>query len=191
MTSEKILDALAPCGLSCEKCFAYESGEIRQHSLKVKEKLRNFDSYAKRFEALLDNPIFRKYPDFKIMLDYFATENCQGCRKENCKLFENCGVRSCHQQKDVDFCFQCDEFPCDKIILMSICRSDGSSSTRGFARSALNAIMPKRKISPGINNMSALDEKEALRFSAGSKNQKRCIQESISTGEESHITPCL
>jgi len=114
MTNEKILNALAPCGLSCEKCFAHESGDIRKHSLNLKEKLGNFDIYAKRFETLLGDPIFKKYPDFKIMLDYFAAENCKGCRKENCKLFENCGVRSCHQQKEIDFCFQCDEFPCDK-----------------------------------------------------------------------------
>ena len=114
MTNEKILNALAPCGLSCEKCFAHASGDIRKHSLNLQEKLGNFDIYAKRFETLLDDPIFKKYPDFKIMLDYFAAENCKGCRKENCKLFENCGVRSCHQQKEIDFCFQCDEFPCDK-----------------------------------------------------------------------------
>ena len=48
------------------------------------------------------------------MLDFFASENCKGCRKENCKLFKNCGVRGCHQQKNLDFCFQCDDFPCNK-----------------------------------------------------------------------------
>ena len=114
MTYDKILEALAPCGLSCEKCFAHVDGDIRKHSLQLREKLGNFDIYARRFETLLDNPIFKKYPDFKVMLDFFASENCPGCRKENCKLFKNCGVRNCHQQKDIDFCFQCDDFPCDK-----------------------------------------------------------------------------
>ena len=114
MAYDKILDALSPCGLSCEKCFANIDGDIRKYSLKLKEKLGNFDMYAKRFETLLDNPIFRKYPDFKIMLDFLAAENCRGCRKENCKIFKKCGVRSCHQEKNLDFCFQCDEFPCDK-----------------------------------------------------------------------------
>ena len=114
MAYDKILDALSPCGLSCEKCFAHIDGDIRKYSLKLKEKLGNFDMYAKRFETLLDNPIFRKYPDFKIMLDFLAAENCRGCRKENCKIFKKCGVRSCHQEKNLDFCFQCDEFPCDK-----------------------------------------------------------------------------
>ena len=113
MVNDNILEAMGPCGLNCQKCFAHVDGEIRKYSMKLKEKLGNFEPYAKRFETLLNNPIFGKYPDFKAMLDYFASENCKGCRKENCKLFADCGVRPCHQQKEVDFCFQCEEFPCE------------------------------------------------------------------------------
>lgn len=112
MTYEQIKASIAPCGLNCEKCFAHVDGDIRRYSLKLKEKLGNFDIYAKRYETLLDDSIFKKYPDFKEMLDYFASKNCRGCRNEQCKLFKNCGVRSCHQEKQVDYCFQCDEFPC-------------------------------------------------------------------------------
>ncbi len=114
MKYENILNALGPCGLNCEKCFAHIDGDIRKYSLKLKEKLGDFDAYAKRFETLLNNPIYSKYPDFKRILDYFASENCKGCRKENCKLFKDCGVRNCHQQKGIDFCFQCEDFPCDE-----------------------------------------------------------------------------
>ncbi|NCD43249.1 MAG: DUF3795 domain-containing protein [Bacteroidia bacterium] len=39
---------------------------------------------------------------------------CGGCRQEHCKLFASCGVRPCAEEHDVDFCFQCAEFPCDK-----------------------------------------------------------------------------
>lgn len=114
MTNEQIKAALAPCGLSCEKCFAHVDGDIRRYSLKLKKKLGNFEIYAKRFETLLDNPIFKKYPDFQEILDYFASENCKGCRNEQCKLFKNCGVRGCYQEKQIDYCFQCEEFPCNK-----------------------------------------------------------------------------
>ncbi len=114
MTTKQIKAAIAPCGLNCEKCFAHVDGDIREFSLKLKEKLGNFDMYATRFETLLDNPIFKKYPDFKEMLDYFASENCKGCRNEQCKLFKGCGVRSCHQEKQIDFCHECNEFPCEK-----------------------------------------------------------------------------
>lgn len=113
MPYDDILNSISPCGLSCEKCFANENGDIRRYSLRLKEKLGNFDIYANRFVDLLGEPIFEKYPDFKKMLDYFSSENCKGCRKESCRLFKDCGVRACHQEKNVDYCFQCDDFPCD------------------------------------------------------------------------------
>ena len=51
MTTEQIKSSIAPCGLSCEKCFAHVNGDIRRYSLKLKEKLGNFDNYAKRYET--------------------------------------------------------------------------------------------------------------------------------------------
>ena len=114
MKTEKIKSAIAPCGLSCEKCFAHVDGDIRRYSLKLKEKLGKFENYAKRYETLLGDPVFKKYTNFKEMLEFFASENCKGCRNEQCKMFKNCGVRNCHQKKLVDFCYQCDEFPCDR-----------------------------------------------------------------------------
>ena len=98
MTTDQIKSSIAPCGLSCEKCFAHVNGDIRRHSLKLKEKLGNFDNYAKRYETLLGDPVFKKYPDFKEALDYFASENCKGCRNEQCRLFKNCGVRVCYTE---------------------------------------------------------------------------------------------
>ncbi len=111
---EKIKDSIAPCGLCCETCFAHVDGDIRKYSRKLKEKLGKFHINAKRFETLMDEPVFKKYTDFKEMLDYFASENCKGCRNEQCRLFKDCGVRECHQEKQIDFCFQCGQFPCDK-----------------------------------------------------------------------------
>lgn len=114
MEADKIKETIAPCGLCCETCFAHVNGEIRRLSSRLKERLGNFHINAKRFETLLGDPIFKKYPDFKEMLDYFADAHCRGCRQEQCKLFQNCGVRPCHQEMGVDFCYQCGEFPCDK-----------------------------------------------------------------------------
>ena len=61
MDYERIKTSLAPCGLSCEKCFARVDGDIRRYSLKLKEKLGNFDIYAKRYETLLGERVFKKY----------------------------------------------------------------------------------------------------------------------------------
>jgi len=106
-----ILDFLAPCGLSCRKCFAFTKGDIASHSEKLQELLGNFDVYAERFSTFL--PVFANYPQFKEMLAYFADPDCKGCRQGTCK-YPNCGVVNCYKDKGVDFCFQCDEFPCSK-----------------------------------------------------------------------------
>ncbi len=100
--------------MCCETCFAHVDGDIRRLSIRLKEKLGNFHIYAKRFETLLGDSIFEKYGAFKEMLDYFAAETCHGCSNEQCRLFADCGVRPCHQEKAVDFCHECDEFPCDR-----------------------------------------------------------------------------
>jgi hypothetical protein len=111
MEYTEILDFLAPCGLSCRKCFAYTKGDISFHSKKLQKLLGNFDVYAERFSAFL--PEFKDYPSFKKMLAYFAAPDCIGCRQGTCK-YPNCGVVDCYKEKGVDFCFQCDDFPCDK-----------------------------------------------------------------------------
>lgn len=79
---------------------------------RLRAALGEFDVYAERFVLLLDEPLFKKYPEFKKMLDYFSAGECSGCRKENCRLFKECKVRACSEKKRVDFCFQCQDFPC-------------------------------------------------------------------------------
>jgi hypothetical protein len=105
---------LGPCGLHCGKCFAFVAGDISRSSKKLKESLGNFDIYAERFVELIDEPVFKKYPDFKEMLSYFESVECGGCRKEKCKIFKGCKVRDCYEEKGVDFCYQCPDFPCNK-----------------------------------------------------------------------------
>jgi hypothetical protein len=107
----EILNILAPCGLNCKKCMANADGDIKRHSTALKELLGSFDNYARRFSKFW--PVFENYPQFKNLLDYFTQGNCSGCRKGDCR-YPNCGVASCYRQKGVDFCFQCNEFPCEK-----------------------------------------------------------------------------
>ena len=47
------------------------------------------------------------------MLNYLSKAQCGGCRKEKCKLFKGCNVRECSEKMNVDFCFECSDFPCD------------------------------------------------------------------------------
>ncbi len=112
MTYNQIKTRLAPCVLHCEKCFAFANGDIANQSGYLKYLLGNFDNYAERFVDLLDNAVFSNYPQFKVMLNSFSESECKGCREESCKLFKSCKVRKCHEKKNVDYCFQCFEFPC-------------------------------------------------------------------------------
>lgn len=114
MNYEEIKHRLGPCGLHCGKCFAFEEGDIHELSRKLEEALGNFDVYAKRFAGMLQEPVFLKYPDFKEFLHYLTMVECKGCREEKCKLFQGCGVRSCSEEKGVEFCFQCHDFPCEQ-----------------------------------------------------------------------------
>jgi hypothetical protein len=111
VTADEILKKLAPCGLSCGKCFAFAEGEIASHARELIGCLGNFDVYAERFSEFL--PELKDYPAFKRLLTHFAEPDCTGCRTGACK-YPNCGVAACYKEKGVDFCFQCDEFPCDK-----------------------------------------------------------------------------
>ena len=111
MNYKEILDILAPCGLNCYKCYSNSNGEIRKNSLNLLNLLGSFDVYAERFSSFL--PIFKNYPAFKELVSYFSNENCNGCRKGTC-IYPDCRVKDCYKEKKVDFCFQCDEFPCEK-----------------------------------------------------------------------------
>lgn len=111
--SKDLIDKFGPCGLLCEKCFAYENGPIRFHAEQLKKELGNFDNYAARFVELLNNNTFGKYQDFKELLTLFSSNNCKGCRKQECHLFTDCKVKHCYKNKNVDYCFQCADFPCN------------------------------------------------------------------------------
>lgn len=108
-----IKNKLAPCGLDCSKCYAFVGGDIKNLSNQLKIALGDFDIYAQRFAELINGDIFRKYADFKTLLTHFASADCNGCRNEKCKIFRDCKVRDCIEEKFVDFCFQCSDFPCE------------------------------------------------------------------------------
>ena len=112
MDCEFIKSRLAPCGLHCGKCFAFNEGDICQLSADLRRSLGDFDVYAERFVVMLDEPLFAKYSDFKQILNLFSIGKCGGCRKEKCIVFKDCKVRECSENKMVDFCFECPDFPC-------------------------------------------------------------------------------
>lgn len=80
----------APCGIDCFNCALYAARE--------NEKLRNIVA--------------------KSMNLSFEEAFCNGCRNQDGKcvahsVTEPCNVYKCITKKGIDFCFECNDFPCD------------------------------------------------------------------------------
>lgn len=107
-----IRSRLAPCGLSCGSCLAFKGSRIQRLSAALAEELgENFSAYAERFAGM--NPVFENYARFRELLDFMASGSCTGCREQGC-LFKTCTVAACAGEHGVAYCFECDEFPCDR-----------------------------------------------------------------------------
>ena len=117
MKYEEILDFLGPCGLNCRKCVFYSKGEIREHSMKLKELLGSFDNYAERFSKLID-PIFNNYLKFKELLEFLIHADCKGCRNQVCAVYPDCGVVIVIRRKVLIFVFNAMSFLVKKLILI-------------------------------------------------------------------------
>jgi hypothetical protein len=87
---KKILTA--PCGLDCFNCPTYEGN--------ITEELKKWIS-----------------ENYKIPIEKTP---CKGCRDEkgNCKFAPNnqCATWNCIHEKGLTFCFECGDFPCEKLM---------------------------------------------------------------------------
>ncbi len=112
MEYHKVVQRIAACGLDCGRCADYQKGEIKELSERLLNLLTGYDRLVKiKSQA---NPAFEGYDKFKEVLNVFAGASCGGCRSENVKCPVDCHAKTCHKEKRVDFCFQCNEYPCSK-----------------------------------------------------------------------------
>ena len=79
----------APCGIDCFNCEVYETNIT---------------------------------PEFQAMIaEYRGMEpgevSCKGCRESGCLILPEggCPTKKCVDEKGVEFCFECDEFPCTRL----------------------------------------------------------------------------
>ena len=112
MEREELLRKMAPCGLACYTCAAAKDGAIQAHSRTLLRLLESFDAFAERFSAF--DPSLKKYPDFKEVLLSFSEAGCEGCRGGNC-MYPDCRVSPCTNERGYDFCFECEDFPCEEV----------------------------------------------------------------------------
>lgn len=48
-----------------------------------------------------------------------STLHCQGCKSGVvCTYCAGCGIRQCAQSRKIEFCFECEEFPCAGLVAL-------------------------------------------------------------------------
>ena len=117
LTGEKEL--IAPCALYCGTCAFYYKSRIKDTVLHLKELLNCFERIAKKYEN--DAPELKGYPVFTSVMEYLGKQDCRGCRQGGGTVRgaacnpNTCPIAVCVSKKGLDFCYQCAEFPCEKI----------------------------------------------------------------------------
>jgi hypothetical protein len=99
----------APCGLDCFNCPLYRANEDPLLKIAIAKKL-NIPT---------------------------AKADCQGCRGENgdppCHAMSGpCQVYRCIAQKELDFCYECEDFPCDHLHPYADKAADVPHNTKVF-----------------------------------------------------------
>ncbi|MGI6199848.1 MAG: DUF3795 domain-containing protein [Christensenellales bacterium] len=113
MTREELLDRLPPCGLMCYTCPGFRGGAVQRHAaalLKLKEGFREFLGQWYDDLTELDQYLARLSND--------AHPGCPGCRKcggAGGGCIPGCFIPACAQERGVDFCAQCEQFPCQRV----------------------------------------------------------------------------
>lgn len=106
------INALAPCGLDCSRCVDFKGGEVSILSKELLAKLEGYEHIAELAKAF--SPELNYYGAFIDILKHFANSNCPGCRHTS---EGGCQVRRCHKDHHVDFCAQCENYPCEPKML--------------------------------------------------------------------------
>jgi hypothetical protein len=81
----------SPCGIDCFNCELFEENAQSPARLALNERM----------------------PKLAGIL-------CKGCRRQNCAMLaEPCASRRCAEERQVEFCHQCPDFPCTKLAPMA------------------------------------------------------------------------
>ena len=109
---EELLEKIAPCSLICHTCCAYEYGIISQSA---KQLSKYMEGLCEFYEKHSQNEVER-FQIFEEELSKYSKSKCSGCRNRQhhgCSI-KGCFILECTKEHSVDYCGECNEFPCDK-----------------------------------------------------------------------------
>lgn len=145
MNNERILDDLGVCGLDCSRCVSRKNGEIQRLSLELKAALTGFEKKSPVFSNFV--PALADYEHFASILDFLTAGTCEGCRSGQC-LTLGCAARDCHREKAVDFCSQCDEYPCTRNRFSPDLDAKWRRNCEAMKKEGLEAYYERSKLEP-------------------------------------------
>lgn len=116
MDKKQILDAIAPCALCCYTCPAKKDGIIANYSKVLLEYHKGYYEFKSRLPLKHKKHLLKQDKIFLEMLEKKTKPSCNGCRNgEHSKYcIKGCFILECTKVHGVDFCGECNEFPCDK-----------------------------------------------------------------------------
>lgn len=111
---EKKYQYISYCGrFHCGYCSYHTGSRVK----KAKELLQLIEK-SKSMKLIAQNENACDYYEFMKGLKWLASkeEPCKGCRfGGGWSWWPDCPVRDCLIQKGLGFCYQCDDFPCQKL----------------------------------------------------------------------------
>ncbi len=109
LTYQQILGRLAPCGMDCQRCVMCADGIVQRLASELSVALEGFDKMAARMADRA--AALAGYEKFQEILGLLTEVTCSGCRAGGASL-PFCAARTCFREHGVDYCFQCEDYPC-------------------------------------------------------------------------------
>lgn len=118
MTKEQLLDYIPPCGLVCYTCPGFKDGAIKAHSLALLKLNQGFHEFLDGILSDEYRHVLAEHDQFIEKLKKDSRPDCPGCRKMEGRdpgCIKDCFILKCAKEHGVDFCGECNEFPCKRI----------------------------------------------------------------------------
>jgi len=145
MTEEKEL--VAYCGLYCGDCFIYK-GKIADLARDLRKELRQA-KFNRQAESMSTVSFFKSFKDYRQcyeVLGAMVRFRCKNaCRGGGGPPY--CKIRKCCQKKNIEGCWQCDEFEtCEKLDFLNPVHGDAHlRNLRKLKKQGVNAFIEGKR----------------------------------------------
>lgn len=156
MEKEKLLNYIAPCSLLCNTCISLKDGPYSEGARNVYKYSDGWGEFwSVRLSEEKRQEWHKEWKWFQDTLQYLGGASCPGCRnnppsnKEGWGCLEGCVIPACAKERRVDFCAECDEFPCQKAKDFFASKKsdliDWENGNRRIKEIGLNAYFEEKK----------------------------------------------